>query len=416
MPLQEFHYRDGNLHCEGVSLDEIAASVDTPTYVYSAAAIRNNYRAYDDALAAVPHDVRYSVKANSCLAVLALVAREGGSFDIVSGGELFRVRQTGAPASSVVFSGVGKTRHEIREAIAEGIGAFHCESVQELEVLRHEAEQMDAQPAVALRVNPNIDAKTHPYIATGLNEHKFGIAWEEAEAIYRDGASWNPLRFTGLSCHIGSQISDLSAFQDALRQMLGLATRLRQDGVPLDVIDLGGGLAVDYEAGRNGTSIEEFCAMLEAEWPRNGTVLALEPGRSIVGRAGVLLTKVLYRKSTVSKSFVVVDAAMNDLMRPSLYNAHHEVLRVLESDGPQVLSDIVGPVCESGDFLAKARLIPDCRAGDIFAVATAGAYGFVLSSNYNSRRRAAEVLVNGESFRIVRARETREDLIRGETL
>ncbi len=416
MPLQEFPYAQGQLHCEGIPLTTIAEAVDTPVYVYSATAIRNNLRGYARSLATVPHEIRYSVKANSSLAVLALLGAEGSGFDIVSGGELFRVLRAGGDPAKVVFSGVGKTRDELRYALENEIGAFHCESSQELEVLRAVASSMNASPAVALRVNPDIDAKTHPYIATGLREHKFGIAVDEAESLYRDAGSWAPLRFTSLSCHIGSQIFDMQVFQEVLGQMLELATRLNRSAGRICTIDLGGGLAVGYRAEESSASIKTYGRMLSEAFRGTGFRLGLEPGRSIVGQAGVLLTRVLYRKPAGRKTFLVVDGAMNDLLRPALYAAHHEILPVRQDGGPQVVCDIVGPVCESGDFLANNRALPPCDRGDLLAVATAGAYGFVQASNYNSRPRAAEVLVEGDTFRIVRVRETREDLVRGETV
>ena len=416
MPLQEFPYAQGQLHCEGVPLTAVAEAVDTPVYVYSATAIRSNLRGYARSLASVPHEIRYSVKANSSLAVLALLGAEGSGFDIVSGGELFRVLRAGGDPAKVVFSGVGKTRDELRYALEQDIGAFHCESSQELEVLREVASSMNASPAVALRVNPDIDAKTHPYIATGLREHKFGIAVDEAESLYRDAGSWEPLRFTSISCHIGSQIFDMQVFQEVLGQMLELAERLNRSAVQIRTIDLGGGLAVGYRAEEPSASIQNYGRMLSGAFRGTGFRLGLEPGRSIVGQAGVLLTRVLYRKPAGRKTFLVVDGAMNDLLRPALYAAHHEILPVRQDGSPPVPCDIVGPVCESGDFLANNRSLPPCDKGDLLAVATAGAYGFVQSSNYNSRPRAAEVLVEGDAFRTVRERETREDLVRGETV
>ena len=416
MPLQNFDYQGGQLYCERVPLRTIAKTVGTPVYVYSARAIRGNFRAYKRSLSGVPHEIHYAVKANSSLAVLALLAAEGAGFDIVSGGELYRVLRAGGDPSKVVYSGVGKTRDEVAYALEEGIGAFHCESPEELSVIQELALSTGAAPTVALRVNPNIDAKTHPYIATGLREHKFGIALDEAEALYGDAAKWAPLRFRALSCHIGSQIFDTEVFGEALRQMLDLADRVRTLGVGIRTIDLGGGLAVGYEDGQSSVSIEAYGRMLSEALRDTDFRLGLEPGRSITGQAGTLLTRVLYRKPAGGKTFVVVDGAMNDLIRPALYRAHHEILPATRREGPETECDVVGPVCESGDFLATGRMLAPCRQGDILAVATAGAYGFVQSSNYNSRPRAAEVLVDGTRFRIVRQRETRADLIRGETV
>ncbi len=416
MPLQQFHYVDDRLHCEQVRLSSVAQSVGTPAYVYSSQAIRDNYRAYRRAFAGIRHDIHYAVKANSSLAVLGLLASEGAGFDIVSAGELYRVLRAGGDPGSVVYSGVGKTRTEVRYALSRGIGAFLCESAQELGVIREEAVASGRRPAVGLRVNPDIDAKTHPYIATGLSEHKFGIAIAEAEALYADSDRWRPLRVTNLSCHIGSQIFDLQVFGEALDQLLALAMRLRGRGVPIRTIDLGGGLGVGYTQDQPSVSIEAYGALVTKRLAGTGFRLGLEPGRSIVGQAGALLTQVLYCKSGGRKTFVVVDGAMNDLIRPALYSAHHEVLpeRLREGEGRRC--DVVGPVCESGDFLATGRRLQPCESGDLLAIATAGAYGFVLSSNYNSRPRAAEVLVARNRFSTVRARETYEDLVRGETV
>ena len=416
MPFQRFDYVEGELHCEDVALSEIAEAVGTPSYVYSVGAIRENLREYQRSLSGIPHEIHYAVKANSCLAVLAVLAKEGAGFDIVSEGELYRVRRAGGEPSKTVFSGAGKTAAELRYALKHGIGAIHCESVQELELLQSIAMQSRATPRVALRVNPNIDADTHPYIATGLREHKFGIALHDARAVYLDWARWEPLRFTGVSCHIGSQIFDIGVFEEALRQVLALAEHLRDAGLRIRTIDLGGGLAVGYRADQASASISAYGAMLSGALSGTGFRLSLEPGRSIVGQAGVLLTRALYRKPAGRKTFVVVDGAMNDLIRPALYEAHHEILPTVRRQGPAGRCDIVGPVCESGDFLGKDRDIGPCRQGDLLAVGTAGAYGFVQSSNYNSRRRAAEVLVDRGLFRIVRERESLQDLVRGESV
>ena len=416
MQLQEFHYKGDLLHCEEVPLHAIAETARTPVYVYSSRAIRGNFRAYKASLSEVPHEIHYAVKANSSLAVLALLAADGAGFDIVSGGELYRVLRAGGDPAKVVYSGVGKTRTEVEYALEERIGAFHCESAQELDLLEEVAREMRVSPAAGLRINPNIDARTHPYIATGLSEHKFGIALDEAESLYLAGHQWPSLRLTSLSCHIGSQVFDIQVFREALRQMLKLATRLREAGVAIRTIDLGGGLAVGYEAGQSSVPIRSFGRMLSDTLRGTGFRLGLEPGRSITGQAGALLTHVLYRKRGGSKTFVVVDGAMNDLIRPALYRAHHEIVPASRRDGPRTECDVVGPVCESGDFLAMGRSLPAFNPGDLLAVATAGAYGFVQSSNYNSRPRAAEVLVEGSRFRIVRDRETHEDLVRGETV
>ncbi len=416
MPTQKFHYIDDIFCCHEVPLETIAEQAGTPSYVYSGDAIRENYRAYDRALAGLEHDIHYAVKANSSLGILSLLAEEGAGFDIVSGGELYRVLKAGGDPSRVVFSGVGKTSEELRYALEQEIGRFNCESDGELRLLRELAAQIGRKPEVSLRVNPDIDAETHPYIATGLREHKFGIGLAEAERIYRQAAELHPLRLNGIGCHIGSQIFNIGAFAEALQRVLELAGRLRGFGVPIEALDLGGGLGVEYETGKQSPSIADYGRMLCAALAGANFRLGIEPGRSIVGQAGVLLTRVLYRKAGEGKVFAIVDAAMNDLIRPALYRAHHEVLPVRRSGRPVELTDVVGPVCESGDFLAKGRAMPRAEPGDLLAIATTGAYGFVLSSNYNSRPRAAEALVEGGSVRIVRRREIWEDLIRGEVV
>lgn len=414
MPFQGFERRDGRLFCEDVELDHIAIEAGTPTYVYSSAAIRENYRAYDRSLDGLQHEIHYAVKANASLAVLSLLAKEGAGFDIVSGGELYRVIQAGGDPARIVFSGVGKTEQEIRFALEAGIGSFNCESEAELDLLRRTAAELEKEPRAALRVNPDVDAATHPYIATGLKAHKFGIALEDAEPVYRRAADVAPVMLDGVSCHIGSQIFDTQAFLDALDRVLELIERLREAGVEISRLDLGGGLGVRYHGGEDPPSIAAYGARLTERLSGHDLELQLEPGRSIVGAAGVLLTQTLYVKQNDGKRFVIVDAAMNDLIRPALYQSHHEIVPVFNHHREPVTADVVGPVCESGDFLAKDRTMPEVRPGELLAVATAGAYGFVLSSNYNSRPRAAEVLVEKDEFRIVRRRETYEDLTRGE--
>ena len=414
MPLSGFERRQGELYCEGVSLSAIADKAGTPTYVYSGTAICDNYRSYSEALSTLPHEIHYAVKANSSLGVLALLAREGAGFDIVSGGELFRVLQAGGDPARVVFSGVGKTRQEMVYALEQGTGWFNCESEAELRILAELASDAGAAPSVALRVNPNVDAETHPYIATGLHAHKFGIDIVEAERIYRRADEFAPLRLEGVSCHIGSQIFNTQAFFDALDLVLALIEGLRDDGLHITQLDLGGGLGVAYKPADTTPDIADYASRLAAKLQGRNLKLTLEPGRSIVGQAGVLLTRVLYRKPNAAKTFIVVDAAMNDLIRPALYQAHHEIVPVIDRHRPSLRADIVGPVCESGDFLAKDRDMPDVQPGELLAAATTGAYGFVLASNYNSRPRAAEVLVEGDRWRVIRDRETLDDLIRGE--
>lgn len=414
MPLQGFARRSGRLYCEDVSLEEIARQTGSPTYVYSATAIVESYRAYEDALAGIGHHVHYAVKANSSLGVLARLAREGAGFDIVSGGELFRVLQAGGDAAKVVFSGVGKTAAEMEYALEAGVGSFNCESPDEVRALSAVASRLGKTARLALRVNPDVNAETHPYIATGLREHKFGVPIEDAEALYREASSLPGLEPAGVSCHIGSQIFNLQAFVDALNRVLELVDRLRGAGLTIRSLDLGGGLGIGYRNGEPAADIAEYGKRLKEVLAGRDLTLMIEPGRSIVGQAGVLLTRTIYRKQAGEKVFLIVDAAMNDLIRPALYQSHHEVLPVVEAERATITADVVGPVCESGDFLAQDREMADVEAGELLAVATAGAYGFVLSSNYNSRPRAAEVLVEGSEFRVIRDRETFADLIRGE--
>jgi diaminopimelate decarboxylase len=415
MPTQGFDYRGGRYYCEQVDLARVAEQCGTPCYVYSASSILENYRAYNGALGAVPHEIHYAVKANSSIGLLALLAREGAGFDIVSGGELFRVLKAGGDPAKVVFSGVGKSAEEIRYALDSGIGSFNCESEAELELLNQIAGELGLRPNVALRVNPDIDADTHPYIATGLHAHKFGVELCEAERIYGAAAGMAHVDPNGVSCHIGSQIFDTGAFYEALDKVVELAGRLRGRGLPIRNLDLGGGLAVAYRNGEATPSIRGYASRLAEALEGRHLKLMLEPGRSIVGQAGILLTTVLYRKRTGAKEFVIVDAAMNDLIRPALYQAHHEIVPLHRREASMIEADVVGPVCESGDFLARGRRMPDCVPGEILAVCTVGAYGFVQSSNYNSRPRPPEVLVEGGSFKVIRNRETRDDLIRGET-
>jgi diaminopimelate decarboxylase len=410
-----FHYSGNDLYCEDVRLADIARRAGTPAYVYSSRTIIENYHAYDEALCGIPHTICYAVKANSTLAVLALLARQGSGFDIVSGGELHRVLQAGGDPSKVVFSGVGKTADEVEYALAAGIHSFNCESEGELALLDALAARRGVKANFAVRVNPDVAAETHPYIATGMAEHKFGIDIGEAETVYEGARRFRNLNAVGVSCHIGSQILDTQPILEAVDKVAALAERLRAAGVPIRDLDLGGGLGIAYSAGEEAPAIGPFIGQLRERLRGTGFNVMLEPGRSIVGPAGVLLTRVLYRKTTARKEFVVVDAAMNDLIRPSLYRSHHEILPLRQSDRPPILADVVGPVCETADFLARDRTLANVAPGDYLAVCTAGAYGFVAASNYNSRPRPPEILVEGETFRIVRAREQYKDLLRGET-
>jgi diaminopimelate decarboxylase len=406
-----FSYSQNDLYCEQVALADLAHGVGTPAYVYSSQEILANYRAYDEAFGDLPHAVCYAVKANSSLAVLGLLAKAGAGFDIVSGGELFRVLQAGGDPSKVVFSGVGKTAAEVEYALASGIHSFNCESESELALIDAMAARLGVTAGFSIRVNPDVDASTHPYISTGLSQHKFGIAMSEALAVYERARGLKNLRAEGVSCHIGSQMLDPAPILEAVDKLLALVASLG-----IRHLDLGGGLGIRYRDSEKAPAIREFVESLRARLGGSGLRVMVEPGRSIVGPAGVLLTRVLYRKKNGPKEFVVVDAAMNDLIRPSLYHAHHEIVPVRKNALPQITADVVGPICESGDFLARGRQMANVMPGDFLAVCAAGAYGFVLSSNYNSRPRAAEVLVEGAAWRVVRRRETFEDLVRGETV
>jgi len=410
-----FSYSQNDYYCEQVPLADLAHSVGTPAYVYSASAIRDNYRAYNEAFGDLPHTVCYAVKANSTLAVLALLAKAGAGFDIVSGGELYRVLQAGGDPAKVVFSGVGKTRDEVDYALRSGIHSFNCESEAELALIDAMASRLGLKAGFSIRVNPDVDAVTHPYISTGLSQHKFGIAIAEATEVYERSRRFRSLAAEGVSCHIGSQILDPAPLLEAVEKVLALATGLRDRGHPIRHLDLGGGLGVAYHEGEKAPAIGAYIGCLSSRLRASGLAVMVEPGRSIVGPAGVLLTRVLYRKKNGDKEFIIVDAAMNDLIRPSLYRAHHEILPLRRSPLPPVTADVVGPVCETGDFLARDRQMANAMPGDYLAVCTAGAYGFVQSSNYNSRPRVPEVLVDGVAWRIVRERETNEDLVRGET-
>jgi len=410
-----FSFRQDVLFCEEVELSRVAAKVGTPAFVYSRAGILSRYRAYDEAFGAAPHQICYAVKANSNLSVLRLLADAGAGFDIVSGGELYRVLKAGGDAAKIVFSGVGKTAPEIEYALEQGIGCFNCESEAELALIDAVASRAGKRAKCALRVNPDIDPKTHPYISTGLKQNKFGIDIDCVEDVYRRALGLRNVELAGVSCHIGSQMLEASPIYDAVERMLALTRSLQAMGVPLRHLDLGGGIGIPYESAEAMPSIAEITREICRRAAPLGLELHTEPGRSIVGSAGVMLTRVLYRKTTASKEFVIVDAAMNDLIRPTLYEAHHEIvpLRRIPAMG-FIDADVVGPVCESGDWLAKDRRLANVMPGDALAVCSAGAYSFVMSSNYNSRPRAAEVLVEGDAFRVIRERESWEDLIRGE--
>ncbi|SAI37735.1 diaminopimelate decarboxylase [Bordetella ansorpii] len=411
-----FHYRDGVLHAEGVALDKLAAELGTPLYVYSRAALATAWQSYRDAIGDRPVLVCFGMKANSNLAVLKEFARMGAGFDIVSGGELQRVLAVGGDPSRVVFSGVGKQAWEMRMAIEAGVKCFNVESQAELRRLSQVAHEMGKVAPVSLRVNPDVDAQTHPYISTGLKENKFGIAIEAALDAYRLAASLPGLKVVGVDCHIGSQLTDISPYFDALEKLLDLIDQLAAAGITIAHLDLGGGLGIRY----TDEVPPSPKALLDRVFDRlqargyGHLHLMLEPGRSLVGNAGLLLTTVQFLKHADARNFAIVDAAMNDLLRPSLYEAYHGLRAVTPRQGATQEYDVVGPVCESGDWLARQRQL-HVEEGDVLALESAGAYGMVMASNYNSRGRPAEVMVDGGKYYVVRQRETIEDLMRGET-
>lgn len=410
------------LHCEGAALPKLAEQHGTPLYVYSASMIRERYDAFDAAFRELPHTICYSVKANSNLSILRMLARKGCGFDVVSGGELERVLTAESKAAKrVVFSGVGKTREELTAALRAGIMLFNVESESELWALAECAGRMRKRAPVALRVNPDVPAETHPYISTGLRKHKFGVPIRDARALYAKASGARYLKVCGVSVHIGSQITDVAPFGEAMARVADLVRELRRDGHDIDSIDAGGGLGITYEkptADDFSAEVAAYARALTAPLRSLDVQLLLEPGRSIVGPAGILLTSVTYRKANDGKRFLVVDAAMNDLIRPALYGAYHEIVPVIENEGSagkSEVTDIVGPVCETGDFFARDRELAVVDEEDLLAILDTGAYGMVLASNYNTRPRPAEVLVSGKSVKVIRRREKVSDLLRAES-
>ncbi|MEJ2643814.1 MAG: diaminopimelate decarboxylase [Gammaproteobacteria bacterium] len=413
--MDHFEYRNDQLWGEQVALAGVAERYGTPCYVYSRATLERHWNAFDQALGGHPHLICYAVKANSNLALLNLLARLGSGFDIVSVGELERVLQAGGDPRKVVFSGVGKRADEMRRALEAGIRCFNVESVPELERLSLVASEAGCVAPVSLRVNPDVDARTHPYISTGLKENKFGVDIREARTVYRRAADLPGLSVVGVDCHIGSQLTEVAPFVDALDRVLALVDDLGTDGIAIRHLDLGGGLGIRY-GDEHPPSPQDYVAPLLKRLGARDCEILLEPGRAIVGNAGVLLTRVEYLKCTAHRNFAVVDAAMNDLLRPALYDAWQDIVPVMpRTDAPERVYDVVGPVCETGDFLGKERRLA-VQEGDLLAVRSAGAYGFSMSSNYNSRPRAAEVLVDGDRAHLVRERETLAGLWAGERL
>jgi diaminopimelate decarboxylase len=409
------------LHCEQVPVTELAARFGTPLYVYSSAAITQRLRAFDQAFHSIRHTLCYSVKANSNLAILRLIAKQRCGFDVVSGGELERVlRVDRGAAKRVVFSGVGKTREEITAALKAGILLFNIESPSELQLLAEVAGRLKRTAQVAARVNPDVPANTHPYISTGLHKHKFGVPMKEARLLYAEAARSKYLQVAGVSVHIGSQITDPAPFAAAMTRVSSFIRELQEVGHRIRYVDCGGGLGISYDGSgvsEFGARIKAYAAAIQKPLRTLGVHLLLEPGRSIVGPAGALVTKVLYRKQNNTKKFLIVDAAMNDLMRPSLYRAYHEIVPAIATNSEaHETVDVVGPVCESGDFFAHDRQLPVTSEGDLLAILDTGAYGMALASNYNTRPRPAEVLVSGKSVKLIRQRERVSDLYRGEKL
>jgi len=409
-----FQHKAGVLHCEECSVEAIAREMGTPFYLYSYRTLVRHFQAFDSAFQDLPHLVCYSAKANSNMAVLRTFVTLGGGVDIVSGGELFRALHAGADPGKIVYSGVGKREDEIRYALQQGILLFNVESYQERNLINGIASTMGIKAPVALRINPDIDPQTHPYIATGMKEAKFGIAMDQALAWYHEVKELPHLAIKGVSCHLGSQLTETAPFVEALKRVKELVLSLRQEGIAIDYVDLGGGLGITYHE-EEPPHPQEYAQAIIAEARDLPCTFIFEPGRVLVGNAGILVTRVLYTKEG-EKNFVVVDAAMNDLVRPTLYGSYQEIVSIKERQGDEMVADMVGPICESGDFLARDRVMPRFAPGDLVAVMSAGAYGFAMSSTYNSRPRVAEVLVKDDAFHLIRERETYADLIRGEQI
>jgi diaminopimelate decarboxylase len=408
-----FHYENSELWCEDVPVSRIAQDVGTPFYLYSHKTIARHFTVFDEAFADVPHIICFSTKANSNIAILRILVNMGGGVDIVSGGELYRALRAGVDPKKVVYSGVGKRVDEIKYAIESDILMFNVESSQELEVINACAGELGTNARISLRVNPDVDPMTHPHISTGLKENKFGIDINKSLDEYRRARYLKHIDIIGVDCHIGSQITEISPFLDALDRLKNLIQLLRKDGIDIRYLDLGGGLGITYDEETPPHPTEYAQAIMDRAEDMDCTFV-FEPGRVIIGNAGILISKVLYTKGTDEKNFVIVDAGMNDLIRPSLYDSYHAIQPIVEKKGSQFSADIVGPICESGDFLAKRRTMPRFERGDILAVMSAGAYGFTMASNYNSRPRVAEVLVKDDQYYVIRQREAYEDIIRGE--
>ena len=409
-------YIDDELYIEGASVREIADSFGTPCYIYSYSSIEKNFNSYLTSLSELNPLICYSTKANSNIAVLKLYSKLGAGFDIVSGGELKRIQLAGGDTSKTVFSGVGKTDTEIEEAINAEILFFNIESEDELHAINRVATKLGKKAPIAIRVNPDIDPKTHPYISTGFKKSKFGIEIGNSINVYREASKMEGINSIAIDAHIGSQIFELSSFNDSLTKLTALADTLIKENININYIDIGGGLAITYSKDETPPSMEEYAGILINHLKDKPYRLVIEPGRSLIGNAGIMATKVLYTKKGSEKNFIIIDAAMNDLVRPAFYNSHHEIIPVIKNENSTSIVDIVGPICESGDFLATDREFPTVENGEYLAVLSAGAYGFVMSSNYNTRAKAAEVMVKGDNISIIKERESFEDLIRGEKI
>ena len=411
--MNPFSYRNKTLHVEGVSLEFLAKKYKTPLYVYSQGALTRQFDAFGSALKGIPHIISFAVKSNSNLSVLKTLAQKGSGADIVSVGELYRARRAGIPAKKIVFSGVGKMDEEIQAALRAGILMFNVESEQELEAIDKIARKMRKRAPIAIRVNPDINPKTHAYISTGMKKNKFGVSIQECLKLYKKANNFNWLEVVGVSCHIGSQITTLAPFIATIRRIRLLIEKLEKSGIVPRYLDLGGGLGITYNK-EKPPKIAHYGTALKKALKGLNCTLILEPGRAITGNAGTFVTQVVYTKKQGRKNFIIVDGAMNDLVRPSLYEAYHEILPVKKNARSKAVADVVGPICETGDFLAQNRRLPQMKPGEKIAVMSAGAYGFTMASNYNSRPRVAEVLVKGKRTTLIRRRESLRDLIRHE--
>jgi diaminopimelate decarboxylase len=413
--MNHFNYKNRELYCEDIPIKEIARKVKTPFYLYSSATLTRHFNVFHKAFSGHPHLICFAVKANSNLSVLNLLGELGAGADIVSGGELYRALKAGIPAGRIVYSGVGKTEKEIREAAKADILMFNVESMEELDAISRQARRLKCRVRVSFRVNPDVDANTHPYISTGLKKNKFGLPMSQALEAYKVASDRDELDVVGIDCHIGSQLIQVEPFVDAIGKIKSLLQELDGFGIRLKFIDVGGGLGIRYQD-EIPPEPDAYAKALLSEVKDLPHCLIIEPGRSIVGNAGILVTKILYTKDTEEKRFYIVDAAMNDLARPALYEAYHEILPVIKTDTHLHPADVVGPICETGDFLARKRPMPDLNQGSLLAVMSAGAYGFTMSSNYNSRPRVSEVMVRDDQFKVIRKRETYASLLLGETI